>query len=68
MLDKGWREWAQIMAEVKPSLYEASWKKEIGIIYQEECYKADRAVSFNTFMKEIHKQLNKEDKKNARCN
>ena len=29
MLDKGWREWAQIMAEVKPSLYEASWKKEI---------------------------------------
>ena len=55
MLDKGWREWAQIMAEVKPSLYEASWKKEISIIY-EECYKVDRALSFDTFMKEIYKQ------------
>ena len=67
MIDKGWREWAQIMAEVKPSLYEASWKKEISIIY-EECYKVDRALSFDTFMKEIYKQLDKEDKNNVRCN
>ena len=67
MLDKGWREWAQIMAKVKPSLYETSWKKEISIIY-EECYKADSSLNFNTFMKEVYKQLDKKDKNNVRCN